>query len=372
MVVKNNKKITILSSVYPNDGGMGTVFISEILGFIKNGNLNIKILVPKYNKYFSSRIKRFTEFLNPIFKIGMGAICLNVNKKIKDSDIIYLHYPAFGIAENLLFYKKRKNQKIIIRYHMDLMSKNIFKKIFYKINKIFILPKILKKADKVIFSSFDYAKISDAKKYYIKNKSKCLEIPFGVDKKVFFAEKNRIKKKQLLFVGHLDKAHDFKGIENLINAFSKIKNNDFNLVIMGRDGDYRNKYQNLVKKLNLIEKVKFYINLKREDMRNIYNESYFTILPSTDKREAFGMVLIESLECGTPIIASNLNGVRSLVLNKRNGFLIYNIFNIQKELENILKINDLEYKKLEEYCINNTYKYSWKRISDKLINIFSE
>lgn len=372
MVVKNNKKIIILSSVYPNDGGMGTVFISEILEFIKSGSLNIKILVPKYNKDFSDRIKRFTEFLKPVFKIGMGAFCPQVNQKIKDADIIYLHYPALGIAENLLFYKKRKNQKIIIRYHMDLISNNIFKKVFYKINKIFILPKILKKADKVIFSSFDYAKISDAGKFYKKNKSKCSEIPFGVDKNVFFIEKNRNKKKQLLFVGHLDKAHNFKGVENLIKSFSKIKNNNFELVIMGRDGDLRNKYQKLIKSLNLQESVKFLLNLKREDMRVVYNESYFTILPSIDKREAFGIVLTESLECGTPIIASNLNGVRSLVKNKKNGFLIYDIFNMQKELEKILQINDLEYKKIEEYCVNNTYKYSWKRISDKLINIFSE
>jgi len=371
MVVKNNKKIVILSTVYPGDGGMGTTLISEILNFIKDKNLEIKILVPKYKRSFSDKIINFTEFINPIFKIGMGAICPQINKKIKDSDIIYLHYPAFGIAENLLFYKKRKNQKIIIRYHMDLMSKNIFKKIFYKINKIFILPKILKKADKVIFSSFDYAKISDANKYYKKNKSKCLEIPFGVDKQVFFPEENRTKKKQLLFVGHLDKAHNFKGIENLIKAFSEIKT-DFNLIIMGKEGDYRNRYQKLVKDLNLLEKVKFLLNLKREDMRKVYNESYFTILPSIDKREAFGIVLIESLECGTPIIASNLNGVRSLVLNKKNGFLIYNISNLEKELEEILKISDEKYSELEKYCINNINKYSWKTVSNKLINIFLE
>jgi glycosyltransferase involved in cell wall biosynthesis len=253
---------------------------------------------------------------------------------------------------------------------MDLISNNIFKKVFYKINKKFILPKILKKADKVIFSSFDYAKKSDAKKYYEKNKSKCEEIPFGVNKKIFFKEKNTKRKKQLLFVGHLDKAHNFKGVENLIESFSKIKNTDFKLIIMGKEGNYRERYQKLIKKFNLIGRVEILLNLKREDMRKIYNESYFTILPSIDKREAFGIVLIESLECGTPIIASNLNGVRSLVLNKKNGFLIYNIHNLQNELENILKISDKKYKELEKYCINNINKYSWKKVSNKLINIF--
>jgi glycosyltransferase involved in cell wall biosynthesis len=255
---------------------------------------------------------------------------------------------------------------------MDLISSNILKKVFYKINKIFILPKILKKADKVIFSSFDYAKKSDAKKYYEKNKNKCEEIPFGVDKKIFFKEENIEKKKQILFVGHLDKAHNFKGVENLIESFSKIKDTDFKLTIMGKDGNYRERYQKLIKKFNLIEKVEFLLNLKSEDMRKVYNESYFTILPSKDKREAFGIVLIESLECGTPIIASNLKGVRSLVKNKKNGFLIYDICNLQKELENILKISDEKYKELEKYCANNINKYSWKKVSDKLINIFLE
>ena len=41
MVVENKKKIKILSSVYPGDGGMGTTLISEALNFIKNNDLEI-------------------------------------------------------------------------------------------------------------------------------------------------------------------------------------------------------------------------------------------------------------------------------------------------------------------------------------------
>ena len=100
MVVANNKKIAILSSVYPEDGGMGTVFISEILNFIKNKNLEIKIFVPNYNKYFSKDLEKYTEFIKPVFKIGMEAFCPNIRKKIKDFDIIYFHYPAFEVMKN--------------------------------------------------------------------------------------------------------------------------------------------------------------------------------------------------------------------------------------------------------------------------------
>jgi glycosyltransferase involved in cell wall biosynthesis len=45
-------------------------------------------------------------------------------------------------------------------------------------------------------------------------------------------------------------------------------------------------------------------------------------LPSTDRTEAFGLVLIEAMACGTPVVASRLPGVRTLVEEGRNGYLV--------------------------------------------------
>jgi glycosyltransferase involved in cell wall biosynthesis len=50
-----------------------------------------------------------------------------------------------------------------------------------------------------------------------------------------------------------------------------------------------------------------------EDLRDLYRTSAVTVLPSVTHEEAFGIVLIESMACGTPVIASALPGVRGVI-----------------------------------------------------------
>ncbi len=367
-------KIAIISSVLPYHGGMGRVLDFEARE-LKKRKIDFKVFVPDYGKRIETNYD--IEYLKPNFKIGFGALCFDLIKKInsEEFDIIYLHYPAYGLAELLL--SKKIKQKIIIRYHMDVVGGDIFRKIFFVLHNKFIMPKILAKANKIIFSTKDYAENSVAEKYFLRseNINKLIEIPFGVDLEKFNLDNNIEKQNQILFVSKLDKQHYFKGLENLIKAFSNIDNkNNVVLKVIG-NGDMLDYYKNIVKELNIENKINFNENVSDEELKNEYQKSICTILPSIDKGEAFGLVLIESFACGTPVIASNLPGVRSVVSD--NGFLcdVNNINSLKEQLEKILEIyfNEKDnYINIKNNCINSIReKYNWDNVVNELLKYFN-
>jgi len=367
-------KIAIISSVLPYHGGMGRVLDFEAKELQKR-NIDFTVFVPDYGKdvmaHCNAPQQYNIEYLKPNLKIGFGAICFDLIKKIEEGnfDIIYLHYPAYGLAELLL--SKKIKSKIIIRYHMDVVGKDIFRKIFFTLHNKFIMPLILKKADKIIFSTKDYGDNSVAKNFV----NKSIEIPFGVDIEKFNFNENIKKENQILFVAKLDKQHYFKGLENLINAFSKINNIDnIKLKIIG-NGDMLKYYKNVIVGAHCNAPIEFKTEVNDEELKQEYQKSICTILPSTTKEEAFGLVLIESFACGTPVVAANLPGVRSLTENNRGLICeLNNINSLKEQLEKMLNMyfdNQEEYKKMQINCISSIKeKYNWESVIERLLTIF--
>ena len=170
--------------------------------------------------------------------------------------------------------------------------------------------------------------------YVEKLRDRLVELPFGVDVKRFVQKKETDFKNEttFLFVGGLNRAHYFKGVEHLISAKCKVKS--AKLLIVG-DGDLRSYYRDLAGRLGVHNDVIFAGKSSDEDLPQYYNLANVVVLPSIDKSEAFGIVLTEAMACGKPVIASDLPGVRSVVEHEANGFLV------EPKNENILaeKIN---------------------------------
>jgi len=356
-------KIAIISAVLPYHGGMGRVLDAEANELYKN-NIDFTVFVPDYGKKID--VPYYVEYLKPFIQIGFGAICLDLLKKIKQGnfDYIYIHYPAYGLAEQFLFFNK-KNPKLFIRYHMDTIGDTKFKKIFFKLHSRLILPLLLKKSDKILFSTLDYGKCSYAKDFIYKSE----EVPFGIDKSKFYFDNNIQKENQILFVAKLDRQHYFKGLDNLLKAFSQINSKNIILKIIG-SGDMEGYYKEKAKELNISDKVIFLGYCSDEKMRDEYQKSIVTILPSIDKSEAFGLTLIESMACGTPVIASNLPGVRTIVGDERFICKAGDIMSLRQCIEKMINLyinNREEYNSIRsKYLEDIQTKYNW----DNILKIF--
>jgi len=385
----------LVCSFPPYPGGMGQSAwrIGEILSQEHSvstftlSNQKIK------NQEISNKQKIF--YLKPLIRSGHGGLPFSLLFSLKKFDLIYLHYPFFGVSELLkIFLIFSKNKKLVIHYHMDTPKLSSF-------HKLLALPAnisknyLFKKADKIMVSSLDYARSGMLAKYLNDNGNKVVEIPFGIDIEIFKPKINhknpspllqkatrfvnhitrRIIKKgnhQFLFVGGLDKAHYFKGLNNLLQALALLKDKNWTLDIIG-DGDLKKHYESIASELNIEKKVKFRGRVSQDDLISHYQSADTLILPSINSHEAFGLVLIEALACGLPVIASDLPGVRGVFEDKKQGLLIKrnNILDLQEKINYLLEDEETRQDMSIEARKLAVKKYDQNLIADKILDEFS-
>jgi len=252
---------------------------------------------------------------------------LRLFKKISQIvDIIDLHQPFF-LGDLAIFIFKPK-AKLIVHYHSDIVRQRFFEFLLRP-----IIFNTLKKSDKIIVSNPNILKNSP----YLKNvQQKCEIIPFGVDLDNFKGgteeEIKKIREKYGKFVLFVGRLNYYKGVKYLIDA---MKGFELNLVIIG-DGPLKKELKKRVEKLKINERIFFLSVLKNEDLINFYKASDFLVLPSIFKSEAFGIVLIEAMACGKPIISTEL-GTGTSFVNKDGitGFVV--LPRDSKSLSNVIR-----------------------------------
>ena len=285
--------------------------------------------------------------------------------KISKDSIIHVHIAHAMIPEIVFLVSKIRNIPYVAHIHLDVepSGKMGFLLPFYK--KIF-LQKILNYASKIVVPTKDYIAII-SKKYAI-SKYKIIVIPYGVDLNNFKSMSVKLHNPiRLLFVGRLTKQ---KNIPLLIKSFKKIiDNNDFNieLHIVG-EGEDKNKIILLIKTLKLDNKVVLHGSLIGNKLHKIYSNSDIFILSSIS--ESFGIVLIEAMASGLPIVASKIPAVRNVVENNKTGLLVkLTPEDFSKAIEKLLMNSKLR-EKLIENGLEEVKKYNWNKIIEKFEDVY--
>jgi glycosyltransferase involved in cell wall biosynthesis len=97
------------------------------------------------------------------------------------------------------------------------------------------------------------------------------------------------------------------------------------------------------------------------------NASDIFVLPSLD--ESFGVVLIESMACGTPVIGTNVGGISEIITSSSHGFLAKSA-DASSLADAILKGLETEWSR--EAIVQNAKKYEWKSVSQQIIKLFQQ
>ena len=170
-----------------------------------------------------------------------------------------------------------------------------------------------------------------------------------------------------LFVGRLV---PHKGIGILIRSLNYIEKGK--LLIVG-DGPYKKWLENLVKKLDLNERVIFVGPVDDYWLPAYYAATDVVILPSTSRLEAFGIVGLEGMASGKPLILSDIPGVRD-VISEKEGYIVEPLdpSAITEALEKIWNAPEMARemgnrgrKRVEEL-------FSWEKVSKDVENVFTE
>ena len=131
-------------------------------------------------------------------------------------------------------------------------------------------------------------------------------VPNGVDAARFSARGPANPGQYLLVVGRLV---PYKGMATLLHALARLGRDAPPLVLAG-DGPLRTQLQSLAGTLRV--DAQFLGRVPDEALPALYRGARLTVLPSVNRQEAFGIALVESMACGTPVVASRLPGVEEV------------------------------------------------------------
>ena len=124
----------------------------------------------------------------------------------------------------------------------------------------------------------------------------------------------------ILFVGRIE---PLKGIDRLLRAITELDTGrEVELIIVGGDNESRTevtRLRDLSQKLNIADSVKFTGSLQHEDLPLYYSAADVCVVPSY--YESFGLVALESLACGTPVVATKAGGIANVVRQGQTGYV---------------------------------------------------
>ncbi|MDP3771585.1 MAG: glycosyltransferase family 4 protein, partial [bacterium] len=353
----------VVSTFPPYHGGMGNVAREIAERTAKRGHEIVVVTPGRRIMNNESRIMDRGRSHDSLFRIhysvpalrtGNAAWCPGILRELErmQPDIVHLHWPFIGGIAPVLAWRRRvgrtekslsqfrakprkgsRRRCLVVHYHMDLIAEG-WKGVLFRWYERWTLPRVLRLADRVVVSSRDYGDHSALAPFAAKLGDRLTEIPFGVDTIRFFPSHregelegvgNNEAMKQwnnalsVLFVGGLDRAHAFKGVPVLLDAIARIPS--VTLRIVG-DGDLRSSYEQQARALGIADRVAFLGAVSDEQLPAVYQLADVLVLPSTARSEAFGIVLLEAMASGIPVIASDFPGVRTVIAEGETGFLV--------------------------------------------------
>ncbi|HAV10118.1 MAG TPA: hypothetical protein DCX22_00635 [Dehalococcoidia bacterium] len=201
-------------------------------------------------------------------------------------------------------------------------------------------------------------------------------IPNGIEIDRFSPEGNKREefldgKINILFVGRLEKR---KGVGQLIESCGELKNrfSNFRLIIVGPGTRLRPGYEAQVESLGLKDHVVFTDWVSTEDLPSYYRTADIFCSPATTG-ESFGIILLEAMASGKPIVATDISGYASVVTHGQEGLLVP--VKDTKGLASAL-LTLIEDKSLrEQFGMRGRItaeKYSWDKVSARVMDLYKQ
>ena len=254
-----------------------------------------------------SAISKFFAYASTYLKIVLLAF------KIKKGDLIYLHYPLYFAP--LLPILKASPGKIVLNFHgSDMVIDSLFKRalfVFLKgsLNECFI-----------VVPSKSYKKLAQDTLQVLEER--ILIYPSGgINKQIFHPLDKALGAH--FTIGFVSNFLRTKGWPTLLNALGKLKEMQpdlqFRSVMVG-DGPDKREIEQQINKHNL--EIDVISSVPQQELAKIY--STFDVLVFPSLRESLGLVGIEAMMCGIPVIASDIEGPNGYIIHGYNGYLFEN------------------------------------------------
>lgn len=301
-------------------------------------------------------------------------------------DLVHSHYWMSGIAAGTL--RKEWNIPVVHMFHtLGLMKQRVAQEneVVEGDYRLDGEKKILDFADKIVAAT--QAELAQLQWLYKADTKKIVVIPPGVDLRRFYPipvdeAKEFINvppcDRVLLFVGRIE---PLKGIDILIEALALLQKMGVTVCLSvvggdpGLDSEFDDsefaRLQSLRKKYGLTELVAFLGKRGQDTLPYYYSASEAVVVPS--HYESFGMVALEAMACGTPVVASQVGGLAFLIQDGETGFTVP-VDDPQALAEKLLSIleNPALRKQMGQKASNFARQYSWEIIAAKIVELYAK
>ncbi len=371
--------IVIISSLYkPNIGGVEEA-VYNLSKEYKNLGHKVSIITGKWPKNLKSEenidginvgridfvmpnmsIKGIFNFLFRFFKVFSEFKNKVISKK---PDILHIQCAGPNAFYTLLLSYFHKIPLVVTIQGADIQQLPSESKLMR-----WTLSRLLKRADFITACSQSLID-KDVKKFISSNNKKTLAIYNGVNLKEFNDKDSYSHRRPYIF--SIGRFVYKKGFDILIKAFSFIadKIGDVDLIIAG-DGPEKKKYENLIKELNLNERIHLIGYSDRKKTVRLFNGCEFFVLPS--RKEPQGIVNLEAMSASKAIIATSVDGVPELVKDNFNGLLVEseNPEKLANKIELLLKDKKLQLSLGHNGREIVEDRFSWAKIADDYLDVY--
>ena len=369
--MKKLKVLEVNKAYYPHIGGIESLVrqYSEELG---QYGAEVKTLVCRDNIGFTvmenvNGVKVIRAgSLGTYFSCPLSLSFIRLFRRMsKNADIVHINIP-FPLADAALLLSGYKG-RVAVSWHSDIVKQKKLMLLY----KPFMMY-LLKRADVIFTATEGHINGSD---YLPEFREKCHILPYGItpenylsiERKSFLTEKLTYESSiKIFFTGRLVY---YKGVDILLKAFTEVKNCE--LFIAGT-GELENKLKAYAENHGLGKKVHFLGFLSDCELKQAYADCVIFVLPSVAKSEAFGIVQLEAMIYGKPVINTSLpSGVPYVSIHGKTGITVppsnpkalakaVNLLAHNKDLREKLGRN--AYKRVinkfnEKYVISRLYKF---------------
>lgn len=230
-------------------------------------------------------------------------------------DLIWTSHPSASVLI-AGFYARLRGKRWVATYHADVAADRLVRRLFMRLESWW-----LRSADLVEVSSSKYFEVLSRRSI---EPSRILVVqPFTYEDRLgkrdlITASDHDVVGRTIppfLFVGTLDKGHAYKHPDDLLVALGRLKAENLraDTVLVG-DGDRRRELEQLARTEGAGDVVRFAGKVTDGELSNLYRQALALVVPSSDNSEGFGLVILESLSHGCPVLsADSVPGIQRFI-----------------------------------------------------------
>lgn len=352
------KRILVVSNMYPdlNHPSFG-IFVKNFCDQLEK----LDVIYTKVTMYKAeSKIQKLWKYIKFYFLTYFHCI-------FGKYDIVYIHYASHSSLPVILASKIKKLCIYVNVHGSDVNPENDRQEFMQKYTR-----RIIKISSKVIVPSTHFKEIVE-KKYHVMSNKVEVSSSGGIDKHVFFKDANAKKANNVFTIGYVGRISYGKGWLTLLEAISYLDDINYKLIFVG-NGTEKSQFLSKIEELHLESKIEMYDLLPQQQLCKIYNQLDVFVFPTEGKGESLGLVALEAMACGIPVIASDFAAPAYYVFDNYNGYKFEkgNATQLAKKLKKFYSLSLEEREDLSNGALQTAEGYYTDKVTEELKHILLE